>query len=605
VLIPTYNGVEHTKRCIESLENSVDRNYSVILIDNGSTDETTDYARSKGYITVIENGTNLGFARALNIGIAASDPNSDIVLLNNDVLITDPLWLSKLQRTAYSDLTIGIVGCRNVDGAGRLLHAGTFMPIETLWGQQIGGGEEDVNQYCRSRIVEGVVLSCAYIKREVIDKIGPLDEDYFAYFEDTDYCLRASQQGFKVFCDGTLTVTHFQNTTTSINKMDFSSIFKASQKVFREKWLAFLKNRFESKVVWHSIAGFRSGYSVAAKALMKALDESGVYIVYRYLYGPGTVFPVPEPTLDDYRVSCFKSRRSDSSLPQVVFGQGDLFHKNFGSYKVGYTMLEVDGLPAEWVRQANRMDEIWVPSNFNKKTFSDSGVSRPIFVMPLGVDPDYFNPAIKSFRPSARYCFLSVFEWGERKAPELLFRAFTEEFDAAEDAMLLCEIQNRDGRVSIHEEIARMRLREGSAPITLLLNKSVPRHQMGCLYRSADCFVTPTRGEGFGLPIIEAMACGLPVIATNWGAHTDFFDEGVGYPIKVKGLIPAKAKCPYYEGFRWAEPDIDHLRLLMRHVYQNQDEAREKGLRASERAIGRFSWLEQANRIKARLVQLT
>lgn len=605
MLIPTCNGVEYTKRCIESLEKTVGGSYSVILIDNGSRDETTDYARSKGYITVIENRRNLGFARALNIGIMASDPNSDVVLLNNDVLITDPLWLSKLRRTAYSDPTIGIVGCRNIDGAGRLLHAGTFMPIETLWGQQIGSGEEDVNQYCRSRVVEGVVFSCTYIKREVIRKIGLLDEDYFAYFDDTDYCLSASQQGFKVVCDGTLTVTHYQNTTTSINKMDFSDIFKASQKVFRKKWLTYLENRFESKVVWHSIAGLRSGYSVAARALMKALDESGVYVVYRYLYGPGTVFPVPEPPLDDYRVSCFKSRRSVSSLPQVVFGQGDVFYRNFGSYRIGYSMLEVDGLPPEWVEQANRMDEIWVPSNFNKKTFSDSGVKRPIFVMPLGVDPDYFNPAIRSFRPSARFCFLSVFEWGERKAPELLFRAFTEEFDAAEDVMLLCEIQNRDESVSIREEIARMKLREGSAPITLLLNKSIPRHQMGCLYRSADCFVTPTRGEGFGLPIIEAMACGLPVIATNWSAHTDFFDEDVGYPIKVRTLIPAEAKCPYYEGFRWAEPDIDHLRLLMRHVYENQEEARMNGLKASEKVIGRFSWLEAATKIKARLSELT
>jgi hypothetical protein len=339
---------------------------------------------------------------------------------------------------------------------------------------------------------------------------------------------------------------------------------------------------------------------------MKALDELGVYVVYKYVYGPGTVLPVPEPEeFDDYRINCFKDRRPDSFLPQVVFGQGDVFHRNFGSYKIGYTMLEVDGLPAEWVEQANRMDEIWVPSSFNKKTFSDSGVSKPILVMPLGVDPDYFNPEIKSFRVSTKFTFLSIFEWGERKAPELLLKAFTEEFDRPEDVILLCEVQNRDESVSIRNEINRMKLRRDSAAIILLANKSIPRYQIGCLYRSTDCFVTPTRGEGFGLPIIEAMACGMPVIATNWGAHTDFFNEEVGYPIKVRQLVPARAKCPYYEGFRWAEPDIEDLRALMRHVYENQKEAREKGLKASGKVLGELSWLAAADKIKDRLLQLS
>ena len=56
-------------------------------------------------------------------------------------------------------------------------------------------------------------------------------------------------------------------------------------------------------------------------------------------------------------------------------------------------MLETDGIPAEWVRQANLMDEVWCPSHFNVKTFRDSGVTRPIHAIPLGIDPGYFNPA--------------------------------------------------------------------------------------------------------------------------------------------------------------------------------------------------------------------
>ena len=91
-------------------------------------------------------------------------------------------------------------------------------------------------------------------------------------------------------------------------------------------------------------------------------------------------------------------------------------------------MLEVTGLPQEWVDGCNSMDEVWVPASFNVETFRDSGVRVPIRVMPLGVDVDYFHPSITGFRPSDRFTFLSVFEWGERKAPEVLLRAFAEEF---------------------------------------------------------------------------------------------------------------------------------------------------------------------------------
>jgi hypothetical protein len=604
ILIPTYNGLTYTRDCIDSLERTQHTNYTIIVIDNGSNDGTIDYIRSKPRITLIENRENLGFAKAVNAGIKASNRDSDIVILNNDILFTDPLWLSKLQVTAYSHERIGIVGCRLLDKEGCLLHAGTYMPVETYWGQQIGSGEEDINQYNDVRVVEGVVFACVYIKREAIRKIGLLDEDFFAYFDDTDYCLTANKRGFNTVCSGNLTLTHIQNVTTSINRMDFSRIFSQSQQVFKKKWKSFLENRYECRVLWHSIAGFRSGYSVASRALMKALNELNVYVVYKYLYGPGTVFPVSEGVLDDYMLNIFKNRKSDASLPQVLLGQGDVFHRNFGSYMIGFTMLEVDGLPKEWVREANCLDEIWVPSTFNERTFKDSGITKPILVMPLGVDADYFNPRIKSLRFSNRYTFLSLFEWGERKAPEILFRAFTEEFNSGEDVALLCEITNRDADIGIRQEIARMNLRPGSAPVILMLNPQIPRYQMGCVYRSADCFVTPTRGEGFGLPIIEAMACGLPVIATDWSAHVDFFNKDVGYPIKVKDLVPAKGKCPYYEGHKWAEPDIEHLKFLMRYVYENRAEAARIGLRASDHVLSKFNWKESAKRIKERLLTI-
>ncbi|MGB3904521.1 MAG: glycosyltransferase family 1 protein, partial [Anaerolineae bacterium] len=69
-------------------------------------------------------------------------------------------------------------------------------------------------------------------------------------------------------------------------------------------------------------------------------------------------------------------------------------------------------------------------------------------------------------------------------------------------------------------------------------------------------------------------------------------------------LIPARAKCPYYEGFRWAQPDEDHLASLMRHVYENREEAAAKGGTASEEVLRRWRWREAARRIKERLMEI-
>jgi len=601
IIILTWNGLEYTRACLDSLRahTPLGGDAQVLVVDNGSTDGTLPYLRGLDWIRLIENGKNLGFVCGNNTGIRATPPDHDVLLLNNDIVIPQDGWLEEIQRVAYSADDIGIVGCRLVLPDGRLLHAGAYMPLGSFWGQQIGSLEKDVNQYNADRDVESVVGACMYVKRRVLEKIGLLDEAFFSYFEDTDYCLRTAEAEFRTVCAGGVTLIHHQNITTHINRVSFQKVFLKSQKIFRKRWKRKMVGRYKTRVLWHSEVGSASGYATSSREMISQLDALGVDVRLAYIYGTDWM----DTQRDDHRIAAMRQRLKDLRLPQVVYAPGELFSKNSGRYRIGYTMLEVDGIPEEWVRLCNEMDEVWVPSTFNAETFRTSGVTQPIHVMPLGVNPDYLNPHIKGFRATGRYTFLSIFEWGERKAPEVLLRAYSRAFARQDDVLLLLKVTNRDPGVHVQAQTAALNLPEDGPPIALLYNQELPFHQMGSLYRSVDCFVLSTRGEGWGMPILEAMACGLPVIATGWSAHTDFLNESNAYPLRVTGLVPARAKCPYYTGFHWAQPDEDHLVHLLRHVYEHRDEAAAKGTVASEEVLTRWTWRQAAQRIKERLLQ--
>ena len=608
VIILTWNGIDYTKACLASLRAKTDfPDYRIVVADNGSTDGTVEYLQKQTGLTTVLNRENLGFTKGNNLAIAHSDPESDVILLNNDTEIVQPDWIATLQEVAYSAPDIGVVGCRLVRPDGMLQHVGTYLPVDSLAGEQIGACERDINQFPGNTDVEGVVFACVYLKRETLNHVGLLDEDYFSYFEDTDYCFRVQERGLRVVCCGSVRVIHHEHVSTRVNGVQQNKVFAGAQAIFRRKWESKLRaTRYSREIGWHSLMNFPTGYAISSRELATALDRNGVYVAYRYVYGPGTLFPPDEPEKSETKMAeMIRARQLDARRPQVVYGQGDIFEKNFGAYKIGFTMLETDGIPAEWARQANLMDEVWCPSEFNVKTFRDSGVTRPIYAIPLGIDPGYFNPQIRTSRVSERYTFLSVFEWGERKAPEMLLRAFNEEFRFDEPVVLVCKILNADTSVDVHEQIRRLELNPAGGSIHVSLNQVVPTYQLGMVYRSADCFVLTTRGEGWGMPIMEAMACGIPAIATDWSAQCDFMNAENAYPLAVDRLVPAVAKCPYYEGFRWAEPSYSDLRRLMRHVYENPGEAQAKGERASREVLSRWTWDNAALKIIARLDEIT
>jgi GT2 family glycosyltransferase len=597
IIILTWNGLSLTRRCLETLRAlPAGAPFRIIVVDNGSTDGTLEWLRAQPDVELIANAENVGYTRGNNQGLRALRAGEDALLLNNDTEIIQEGWLARLQAAAYGDERAGVVGCRQISPDGLLLHVGTYMPTHTLHGYQVGGDEVDVGQYPGVREVEGVVGSCMYIRHDCLAEVGPLDEQFFSYYEDTDYCLRARKAGWKVLCAGDVTIVHAQNASTAVNRVSLNAMFARSQAIFVKKWVEQYGRQYRRRLFWHGVVGGYSSYAVLSRQFVLALDAAGVDVRLGYLYG----VDFWEGEERDPRVAQLKARPKDLSLPQVVCHQGDVFYKNSGRYKIGFTMMDVDGLDEEWVRQCNELHEVWVPSEWSRQTFAESGVRVPIHLVPLGVDTNYFHPGIRSKRFGPRYTFLSVFEWGERKAPEVLLRAWAAAFTKRDDVQLVLKITNNDASVDVAAQIAALDLPKDMAPLVILYNENIPGAQMGSLYRAADCFVLASRGEGWGMPVLEAMACGLPTIATDFGGTTAFLREGVAYPLRVGSLIPAVARCRYYPGFRWAEPDVEHLVHLLRHAYQHQDEARAVGERAATYAQ-EWTWEKAAVKIVERL----
>lgn len=354
------------------------------------------------------------------------------------------------------------------------------------------------------------------------------------------------------------------------------------------------------RVTWQSRWGLPIGYAIHSEEMALALLARGADLSFRATPWPRTSH-ITEPALQ-----VVAARPPYADAPQVSYEQADLFFHEHPAFRIGFTMLEVDGIPEHWVESCNRMDEIWVPSRWGAERFAACGVRVPIRVVPLGYDVRRFRPESGAPRASRRFTFVSVFEWGERKAPEVLLKAYAAAFAGPEkdEVLLLLRANNHDGHVDVAAQIEALRLPNDGPPVAMLYNNQIRGSQLGAIYRGADAFVLPTRGEGWGMPILEAMACGLPAIATAWSGTTEFLHDGVGYPLAVRGLVPADAKCPYYAGFRWADPDPDDLVAKMRHVFAHREDARAKGAAAAAEAASKWTWGHTAARIEERLREI-
>jgi FkbM family methyltransferase len=259
-------------------------------------------------------------------------------------------------------------------------------------------------------------------------------------------------------------------------------------------------------------------------------------------------------------------------------------------YNIGRTTIESDRLPLGRAKICNQTDEIWVPSRFVLEAMVKGGVERrKLFVLPPAIDAREFDPDRVVPLPlpgRAGWNLLSIFEWSECSGWDVLLGAYFREFSGSDDICLyvLSHLPEKTAaesaagiRRAIEKHIVSLAFGDRNLPRIEVLE--IADQYLPHLYRAADCFVAPTRGEGWGRAHLEAMTMRLPVIATGWGSHTDYLSCENGWPISYE-LVPVRAAEPellHLRGQRWAEPSETHLRQLLRHASNNPEEAAAKG----------------------------
>jgi glycosyltransferase involved in cell wall biosynthesis len=273
---------------------------------------------------------------------------------------------------------------------------------------------------------------------------------------------------------------------------------------------------------------------------------------------------------------------------------------------------EYGGVPRVWVEQIQQnVDELWVPSNFVREVFVRNGVdAERVVVVPNGYEPKIFSPEGASFRPQGSRDFTFLFVGGaiRRKGIDLLLGVYKAAFSPDESVTLVLLVSGSSGAYQHNSWVAEIRAAaaDSTRAHVLPIFETVDDSMLANLYRGADAFVLPYRAEGFGMPILEAMACAKPVITTADGPARDFCQASNSY------LVPARTEIvpdeppplgPMAGSFTWFEPDSSELFRALRHIHQNGQEATEKG-QAAAKSVRHLTWQNATERYAARIRRL-
>jgi glycosyltransferase involved in cell wall biosynthesis len=359
-------------------------------------------------------------------------------------------------------------------------------------------------------------------------------------------------------------------------------------------------DRSTPSIVWISALTDHSGYADEARGFLRALEREGRRPAARERRLRDSNAGLSPADARMIRAQLARTPRQPTVAVHHYIPVGAVKAVE-GATNVARTMFETDSIPTAWIGALLERDEIWVPCHHNVETFRAAGIPESkLRVVGETIDFDLFDPAVAPLemrRAAGEFVFLTNFDFSERKGWRTLLHAWARAFDRDDPVRLVLKTNSTQlGDAEVRERIdGFLREVEGrglstAAPIAVMTDTLAPE-DMPRLYAGADAYVMPSHGEGWGRPFMEAMAMGLPTIASRWSGNLDFMDDSTSWLVDG-GLVPVPLDAdPYYgiaNGHRWFAADVDELVAALRDVAGDPAAARAKAAGARPDLLARF-----------------
>ena len=283
--------------------------------------------------------------------------------------------------------------------------------------------------------------------------------------------------------------------------------------------------------------------------------------------------------------------------PRVTGMKGELNILNLYAW-------EESGFPLEYVDAFNQnLDGISAVSSYTKKVLQNNGVKTPIKVIPNSVDHILeIDSQSVDLQTNKTFKFLHISSCFPRKGVDILLKAYTDSFTKEDDVTLIIKTFPNPHN-TIEEQIANIEKSNPAMPEIELINQDLNDAQIKWLYENADALVAPSRGEGFGLPMAEAMMMHLPVITTAYGGQTDFCKKDNAWLIDFE-YAQAQTHLGLFNSY-WVEPSLEHLQELLKELFSLSKEAlKEKTQKAYALVSTELLWSNYVQKTEAFITEL-
>ena len=287
-----------------------------------------------------------------------------------------------------------------------------------------------------------------------------------------------------------------------------------------------------------TVRDLNNGYGVSKDFLIEGLKKTGIELVDKFDY---------------------KTTKSDISL---VYSYPTNLKWAHAKKKVCYTMFETDRIPDSWIPLLNAYDLILVPTHWGKRVFESCGVKVQIKVVNLGYNDEVFKLVDRPKHDV--FTFLNYEAFTIRKGWHELFEAWKLAFTDEPVKMIFKTVAREHG-----QKIPYL----GEYKNIEVINEAYTQEQLFELMKRADCFVYPSRGEGFGIPPLEAMATGIPVIAPNAHGISEYFNPEFMFDVETE-MVPARYDHIDEEVGYFVKCDVKDLAKKLKEVYNKGREFR-------------------------------